>query len=232
MNNLRRTNDLGEIAYFLKDSIPKATNIMLWQNIKGVRHIWHGRILFLDQEKNKVILVFNENKEKVDVKKKSTLYVKGEFESVLFKAEIKGVGDHYVQIEIPQFAYLYEKRKFERFKFAGDTNSVLFTRSNDTYTTRSRFTGNVIDISRQGITLIIQPNMAQNWSPQDSLNIYRISDKKLNTPITAKIIYIKPIRTLANNRMSLQYRFGLQFKSEMNRIEISAIAKTNAIKIA
>lgn len=221
-----------EIAYFLKDSIQKATKIMLWQNINGTRHIWYGRLLFIDQNKAQAILVINQQDKSFDINAKSTLYVKGEFESVLFKSHIRSVNETAVKIDLPEMAYLYEKRKFERFQFKDETNSIMFSRSNEGYSHRNRFLGNVLDISRQGLTLIIQPNMAQNWSPEDSLNIYRISDKKLSQPIKAEIIYIKPIRNFRNNRMYLKYRFGLRFSSEMNRIQISSIAKKKSKKVA
>lgn len=226
MSKLRLTENKDEIAYYFKGYIQKATNILVWQNVGNKRKVWIGRILFINSKNKKAFISIRRDKLKEfnpDVE--STLYVKGDYESVLFKTKIQKTQKQCLEIDIPDCAYLYEKRKYERFQFQSETNQLVsFAKSSDYEKSRDLLNGNVLDVSRQGLTLIIQPNMAQNWSTNDFLNIYRISNKKFSTPLKAKIIYIKPIRKIKNNRMSLKYRFGLQFQEEINRLQMDTIA--------
>lgn len=231
MNSLRQTYDHKEIIYFIKDSIQKATKIMLWQNIEGKRNIWFGRILFIDESAGKIIISTVNKDQDLSIDDKFTLYVKGDFESVLFKAEIKQKTKNSVELSFPEFAYLYEKRQFERFKFHPEANNISFGKSMECFK-HSKFSGNLLDISRQGLTLIVPPNFAQNWSPEDTINIFKISDNKLTEPLAAQVVYIKPIRNFKNNRMYLKYRFGLKFKEEMNRLQINKLKPKKQNKAA
>lgn len=231
MGTLRKTTNLKEIQSCIGDSVFNATRITFWQNIDGYRHIWHGRVLSVNEKKNKVIFLLDEPIYETDISSQFNLYIKSEYDELLLKTKVKYVAKGVVHADIPEYGYLWEQREHERFEFINNDTNIYFSKNEKGFNNRSRFTCNAIDISKRGMGLVMQPNIVQNWSCQDVVSIYKVSNKILSEPIEAEIVYIKQFQVKLGKVTKIRYRIGLKFKSEMNKTQMSCISNATDLMV-
>lgn len=235
IEKLRVTKDSHEIRTFLKDYVTTKTEVLLWQNLdqKGKngakRVIFKGKFILLNENKNFLLLKFElGNGEEIPFEFTSTLYIKGNLQSVLFKIEISHHSKGTILLPIPQEMRVLEKREKPRFNFGVySEGKVEFFNYKTMRTNRKHNSAKLIDVSQGGLAMLMYTGKVHSWSEGDRFHIMRINSQTFTDTIVATINYIMPIEIERNNQTISAYRIGVHFDRDLTSSELTTILKEN-----
>jgi len=235
IERLRITKNPDEIRSFFREYIRLKCPVLLWQNMEeqGVsnaeRVIFNGQFSMLDDSKDVLILNYNASKnQEVDFDVNSTLYIKGEIQSILFKVDITHHADGKILLQIPSEVRVCEKREKARINFGYDyEGKVEFFNYKAYKSKRKHSSAKLIDVSQGGLAMLMFTGKAHNWTPGDTFHVVSVNGFEFPDPITAEIRYIRTIRITRNNQGLNAYRLGIQFERDLSAKELTSILKQN-----
>lgn len=230
---LRVTKNPQEIRSYFKEYVRLKCSVMLWQNMEGAgisnakRVIFTGKFVLINEDKDFLVLTYQENeKNKINFSQISTLYIKGDVESILFKVDITHHGKGKILIPIPDEIRVCEKREKARINFGyNHEGKVEFFNYRAYRSKRKNSSAKLVDVSQGGLAMLMFTGKAHSWSPGDSFHIVSINNHEFTEPIAGTIRYIRTVRIMRNNQGVNAYRLGIEFERPLSSRELASILK-------
>lgn len=210
---LRVTKNRDEIVDIFKDACKERIPVVIWQNINNERLILNATFKNYNIEENTIVLDIK-NPQALPLKNRATLYLKGNFKSILFKEMLTFSSGKIAIFNIPKELRLIELRKFERKQFRlTDDKFVEFFRINKLTDKKESFKFHILDLSNRGLAFNAESMEATNFIEKESITITAISDVKLPVPVKGTINYIKGQKQNIKAKQVFHYRLGVVFES-------------------
>lgn len=233
IEKLRVTRNPHEIRSFFREYIRLKCPVLLWQNMGGAgqsnakRVIFQGLFVLLNEKKDFVVLTYKTDKNQpIDFDTSSTLYIKGNVQSILFKVDITHYSEGKILIALPSEVRVCEKRERARINFGYNYDGkVEFFNYKAYRSKRKHSSAKLVDVSQGGVAILMFTGKAHSWSPGDTFHIVSINGYEFPEPITGEIRYIRTIRITRNNQGVNAYRLGIQFERELTSQELTRILK-------
>lgn len=229
---LRVTRNNAEIKGFFLEYIRRKSPVLLWQNMDGIpqgqdgdkRIIFNGYFAHFDEKKQYLVLEYKTGPmKKPDFAKNSTLYIKGDLSSILFKADIQYHSSGKLLMPLPKEIRVLEKREDPRTDFGYEFNGrVEFSKVNQYNMSKKSMSARIVNISKGGAAILLFSG-AHNWTEGDTLQIFSICKFEFSFPIDAEVRNIRTVQIERNNQFTSGFRIGLQFKRKLEEKELQDI---------
>lgn len=231
--NLRVTRDSHEIRALFREYIRLKCPVLLWQNMESAglsnakRVIFRGHFSLINEDKDFIVLNYKQDpKDNVNFSQMSTLYIKGDIQSILFKVEVTHHSNGKVLFTIPSEVRILEKRARPRITFGYNFEGrVEFFNYKAYRSKRKHSSSKIIDLSQKGLAMLMYTGKAHSWSIGDSIYVTRLNGFEIPETILAEIRYIRTVRITRNNQSVNAYRMGVEFERDLTREELTEILK-------
>lgn len=224
MSILRITDSKKEIVNVLKRIQLEEEEVFIWQNHQGKRNIIYCKIEKVDPGMGNFSISPIDEAQSFQLEKKLSLYIKGEFESILFKQDVSFFTESLVILKIPSEIRIVEKRSISRKKFElSDQYKIVIAKYEKNSKKPRKFDLFLLDISLKGISFFVSPNQLLSFSAADQFYLLQLGEKKFSTPVTSTIKYISRFSSAADEVKG--HRIGAQFEGDLPQDIIDSINK-------
>lgn len=221
----RTTLSSKEIVNALINIQVEATQILIWQNIAGIRLIANAIIANIDFSTDSIVLVpFSPIDKKIFEKFNPgpTFYIRGLANNIIFKQE-KAVAHtkNYLIITIPNGAKMSEMRNENRIFFdktEKKTSALIFPGGQINVSTKA-IHPHLCDVSSTGMGLCLDKKHMRFFFEKDKIRIDRISNYKFPRSVIGEIVYA----TNNDDRVG-RIRVGVRFNEMINLAILDAIS--------
>jgi hypothetical protein len=194
------------------------SDVILWQNHNGVRHVKRARIEAIDFATSTLILSPQKSAKLENFKEFNsdiTLYFIGENKNIVFKQveAVKIIGSDKVRVAIPAEVRLLEKRIEQRLIFNSlneKTTGKIYT-GGRTDIAMSPTIIDVSDVSLSGMGFYLPKKNARFFYEKDKIKIDRIGNHRFDRPINGIIVYI-----IDEKRSGTHLKVGLRFVEKLD----------------
>jgi len=224
---LRVETSYNEIVETLHKMYQEKSPVKIWQKPKDnktSRKVFDLTIQKINKRKNTFSLIANDQQELMDIDKNTTVYIRGEERSILFKQTKVELSKGSLCLVIPYEVRLYERRYKERIKFSYDEKFMLKMHKAKKPSHQSETKAyQLIDVSSCGLAIFMTLQESDFFSKGDHIEISKIHEYNLPISKAGKIIYFKKIDTLKNGKKSKFIRVGVKFFMEYHEEDFQII---------
>ena len=183
MENFRPAGTLSQFISDLKASKKNKNSLMVWQTVKGKKHVLRGT--FASLKKDKDITVVNIALEKNhSFDKESPIFLYEESNGILFKGEYSFYVNLNLKLVIDDKVFLREKRKSSRFGFHYSDVTILVKYDN------KLMECNLKDVSELGYAFQVKHKLASVYKPGETIELAEVHGIKLPKTISGKIVHV------------------------------------------
>ena len=216
-DNYRTSTNKQEIIETLIQIQIEALPMLIWQNEDGERYTANVKIEKIDYSNESIFLTPFTPEDEVlfnKLKINSTIYLKGNSKSIVFKQEKSAVKAKkgFLQIFIPNQVKMFEKRteiRYDLTQFDPIITAELYPGGRKDISTRSIIV-NMKDVSLGGMGFYLAKRHARLFSEKDKIKILRIGKNNFPRPITAEIVnIISPQDGIEFVRLGIRFTEGI-----------------------
>jgi hypothetical protein len=208
----RSSTEYREILRILQRATTLQENIV-WQSDalgRNIISIQHFEIDFVARE---VVIYFDSQRFRLDPE--LPLYVKLDYKTSVFKVAHYRVGQHTLHFAFPEEVKTLELRAQERTAFATEKEKFVGLRSSNISSSQkesgTEMKVRVMDVSPQGLGLIVSEQNRSFLKNNKILWITRLQEKALPYPILAEVVYINnEVDHRLQNRRVKELKVGLK----------------------
>lgn len=186
----RSSSDFKEILRILQKSTTENDNF-LWQSLDGKKNIIHLSHFEIDFVGREVVVHYDQTRYKLS--EKSPLYMKLEHRGAVFKIASFYIAQNSLRFVLPDLIKAQELRSIPRHGFVSGKEPVISLRptlSSAAKDTSSELQVRAIDISENGVGLIVSESNRPFLKFNRILWLTKLGDQTLDFPILAEVVYI------------------------------------------
>lgn len=224
LENLKIENNHNEIVSTLIRMYRESSPVLIWQNQSSGRKMKNSYIKEIFPEKGLFILAPLPDNTNFNFNAMTTLYLRGNERSILFKqADIK-VLKNIIIVRFPREVRLYENRFHSRFHYGFKSNHMVeIFHPKSTVNTEEVFTFSMYDISEQGASFNVNLADQRYFFQGDRLKMIRLGQKSFKQYFTGKIVYMVRVDNKINGVHCPSIKMGVQFDQHLSQRALAAI---------
>lgn len=215
MLNLRVSRNRDEIFKAINTMFADSSPVMLWQNHGDKRVIVYAVIDKIDFERRRLILKAKKLNHFKQFKSDTTVYIRGQSKSILFKQEQCRFNSNQIAVPIPSEVRLFEQRLNPRMNTTQDfeLNAFFTKRVGSGAGSQKSFAAKVINLSANGACFEYLQNLGKFFYEGDTILISHFDHLRFESAIEAQIVYIqKP--GYSSDRLRMGIRLGKQLSQD------------------
>lgn len=224
LENLKIENNHSEIVSTLIRMYRESSPVLIWQYQDSGRLMKNSYIKEIFPEKSCFILAPLPDNTNFNFNAMTTLYLRGNERSILFKqCDIKILKNKII-VRFPKEVRLYENRFHTRFHYGFKSNHMAEVfHPKSTVDTEEIFKFSIYDISEQGASFNVNLADQRFFFQGDRLNMVKIGEMSFKQYFTGKIVYMVRVDNKINGVHCPMIKMGVQFERLLSRKELAAI---------
>lgn len=225
LDNLKIENNRSEIISTLIRMYRESTPVLVWQNkIDGSKLMKNSLIEAIFPELGYFILNPLPENDYFDFQNTSTIYIRGNERSILFKQPKIVLQDNKIIIQIPKQVRMYDKRYSERFHFGLKSNHhVEIFHSKNSLTQEQLFQVSLFDISERGASFNLSLLDQKYFYQEELIKLVKIGKKSFSEFLMAKIIYLHRLDNKIGGIHCPSIKMGVKFDRTLSKKELAQI---------
>jgi hypothetical protein len=224
--HLRVSTNHDEILRIVKKMQNNGFKITLWQNIEGKRKVMQAIIQQINL-KEKTFSLRPFGPKEFSFKKNFSIYLHGNEQSLLFKANTDFNSSKLIVVHIPKEVRVLEKRLGPRFILAKKPNHEVKIKKIHGFKEETKeFNLMGFDLSMKGLSFRLFAHDLTQFAVGNHLFICAVSGFIFQQPVEGQIMYIKAVKiseqTMGTDKV---FRVGVKFVNEISRELLNSILR-------
>jgi hypothetical protein len=225
LDNLKIENNRSEIISTLIRIYRECTPVLLWQSeIDGQKHMRNSFIDAIFPELGYFVLTSLPDSRVFDFCHTSTIYIRGNERSILFKLPKMVLQENKILVQIPKQVRMYDKRDTERFHFGLKSNhhvDIFYSKSS--LNEEHPFQVSLFDISERGASFNISLLDKKYFYKEELIKLIKIGKKSFPDFLYAKIIYLHRLDNKIGGIHCPSIKMGVKFDRCLSKKELAQI---------
>lgn len=216
LENLKIENNSSEIVTTLIRMYRESSPVLVWQNSDEGRVMKNSFIREIYPEKRFFVLTTHPDSSVFNFCQSTTIYLRGNERSILFKQKDIVVRKNKVIVKFPTEVRLYEKRFHQRFHYGFKSNhAVEIFHPKSTMDSEEIFNFSLYDISEKGASFNLNLADQRYFFQGDKIKILRLGKKCFKQYFTGKIIYMNRTDYKINGVRCPSIKMGIHFDQRL-----------------
>lgn len=224
LENLKIENNFNEIVSTLIRMYRESSPVLIWQNTPDGRNMKNSYIKEIFPEKGYFVLAPLPDNTDFVFSGMTTLYLRGNERSILFKQSDIRVTKNNIVVKFPKEVRLYEKRFHSRFHYGFKSNhSVEIFHPKSTIDTEEIFKFSLYDISEKGASFNVNLADQRFLFQSDRVKIVKLGKMSYPNYYMAKVVYMIRVDNKINGVNCPTIKMGIQFDHKLSQKQLAAI---------
>jgi hypothetical protein len=225
LDNLKVENNRSEIISTLIRMYRESTPVLVWQNqIDGSKLMKNSLIEGIFPELGYFILCPLPDNDYFDFQISSTIYIRGNERSILFKQSKIILQANQIIIPIPKQVRMYDKRFSERFHFGLKSNhNVEIFHTRDSKSNEQLFPASLYDISDRGASFNLNLLDSKYFHQEQLIKLVKIGKKSFTEYLMAKVIYLHRLDNKVAGIQCPSIKMGVKFDHTLSKRELAQV---------
>jgi hypothetical protein len=225
LDNLKIENNRSEIIATLIRMYRECTPVLVWQSDSdGHKFMKNSVIEAIFPELGYFVLSPLPDGDYFDFCNTSTIYIRGNERSILFKQQKIVIQDNKIIIQIPNQVRMYDKRYTERFHFGLKSNHhVEIFHSKNSMDQEQLFQVSLFDISVRGASFNMSLLDQKYFYQEEIIKVVKLGKKSFPEYLMAKIIYLHRLDNKIGGIHCPSIKMGVKFDRSLSKKELAEI---------
>ncbi|MBT7611282.1 MAG: hypothetical protein HN576_16095 [Bacteriovoracaceae bacterium] len=225
LDNLKIENNRSEIIATLIRMYRETTPVLVWQNnLNGTKLMKNSLIDGIFPELGNFVLTPLPESDVFDFCNTSTIYIRGNERSILFKEPKIVIYDKKIIVQIPRQVRMYDKRYSERFHFGLKSNyRVEIFHQKKSLNEEQIFQVSLFDISDKGASFNLSLLDQKNFNQEEVIKLVRLGNKFFPDYLMGKIIYLHRLDNKIGGIHCPSIKMGVKFDRCLSKNELAEI---------
>jgi DNA-directed RNA polymerase subunit H (RpoH/RPB5) len=216
------------IDKFMEDFTQQKYQLVVWQQTGSTRKQFNATYLQYNRQKSIIEISKKSLNTELELNPEKPIYAHIAGPDLIFKKEKYDYFNGRIEFTAPAEIQLYEKRKYERFRyqyqdhkditFESEKQKVINQESQETEPVYV-FSSVLLDISISGASFVINKNQYDQMNKGDHIFLNNVTDQQLPEPFKTTVRYIQPYGA----REDLLFKVGIEFEFELDSISYKSI---------
>lgn len=225
LENLKIENNRSEIIATLIRMYRECTPVLVWQNNKEGNKVMKNSVIdAIFPELGYFVLCPLPEGDYFDFCHTSTIYLRGNERSILFKQPKIVIKDNKIIIQIPKQVRMYDKRFSDRIHFGlKSTLGVEIFHAKNSLSPEELFSFSLYDISERGASFNLSLLDQKYFYQDEIIKLIKIGRKSFADYVMAKIIYLHRMDNKIGGIHCPSIKMGVQFNRTLSKKELAQI---------
>lgn len=223
LENLKVENNRSEIIATLIRMYREGTPVLVWQNDSEGKKLMRNSVIdaIFPEMGYFVLCPLGDH---FDFCSTSTIYLRGNERSILFKQPKMVLKDNKIVIQIPKQVRMYDKRFSERYHYGLKSNlGVEIFHAKSSLSPEEIFNVSLFDISEHGASFNISLHEQTYFFQEEIIKIVKMGRKSFPQFLMSKIIYLHRMDNKIGGIHCPSIKMGVKFNRALSKRELAEI---------